>query len=130
MKRGYVLPHRCPIWTRDGGVGYVGLQPWWRDPGGEHPDPDINAVLYAMEHRRRRVERVLRALPKETDDDPVQVLIRALDAPDSPLLLESWVPGPSGRHWALYILGAGGRLIGWTQLPRLRPDRRRLRLHP
>lgn len=131
MSRAYFLPKHCPRWSGGLPVAYIGLQPWWRDLGGEHPRADVEEVLFAMGYQRRRIEHVLRQLARRVEH-PQDTLRSALDAPASPLVLEGWEPGHSGRHWAVYLYGAGGEIVASRQVPRLRvpPGDRRMRLAP
>ena len=133
MTQPYGLPKRCPAWCDNQPVAYLGLQPWWlqADPGGEHPHPAVDEVLFAMEYRRCRIERVRRFLHRSVGDSEA-VLREAPDAPNSPLLLEGWWPGPSGRHWAVHLYGRGGVVLAHRQVSRFAvlPGARRLVLAP
>jgi hypothetical protein len=131
VNRAYILPSRCPGWSPHRPVAYVGLQPWF-DSGREfYSVRAIEQVLDAMGHRRCRIEKVRRLLDRESAS-PEDTLRAALDAPSTPLLLEGWWPGPSGRHWAVHVHGPAGRLHASVLVPRLHVprDRRRLLLTP
>jgi len=109
------------------------LQPWWvdTDDGTEHADTDVEEVLFAMQYKRCHIDTV-RLLLSRYVPDPEHTLRAALDLPDTPLLLEGWWPGPSGRHWDVQVFGPGGRLHAHALVPRVRPAaaQRRLLLTP